>query len=379
MFGKSWRFLPRFGKSTRRARFSFCQTLAKSDEICQGLAKRIFGFPMKNLSSIFRFSVSALALVLCACGREESAPTFPDAPAPGEKGAAVAARFSPDEIRIGETAWLEATVVRDADARVAFPPPPAGLERAEGRETPPAEVVPREDGKVEERTQLPYTSFEVTNFVWEGTASLERADGTKEEIDWPFLALSVVTSLAEGENELRGADLTLAKRPRGKITWKAVLAGALAALLAAGAAAWFLLRRKKLDNGPPPPPPVPAHVVALRALDALESENLPARGEAERFYVVLSGIWRTYLKGRFGLSAPEKTTRELLRLKAFREQLSLDNRQQVEAFLEEADKVKFARDTSDAPSMERAFAAAKGFVERTAEPERPAEPESGNA
>jgi hypothetical protein len=122
-------------------------------------------------------------------------------------------------------------------------------------------------------------------------------------------------------------------------------------------------------------------VIALRGLDALEKEGYPARGEAEKFYVSLSDIWRKYLKGRFGLSAPEKTTNELLRLPAFRETLSLANRRKIEAFLEEADKVKFARDESDAPSMDRAFAAAKDFVLETAP--RPEPPEgtgsAGNA
>lgn len=333
---------------------------------------------MKTLPGFFRFSVLLPALLLGACGRDASAPSFPDPPAPGESGAAVAARFAPAEIRVGETAWLEATVVRDADARVVFPPPPAGLERAEGREIPPAAAVPRADGKVEERTRLPYTSFEVTNFVWEGTAAVERADGSKEETAWPFLALSVATSLAEGENELHGADMALAKRPRGKRPWMAVLAGALAALLAAGAAARFFLRRKKLDNVPPPPP-VPPHVFALRGLEELEKEGYPARGEAEKFYVALSGIWRTYLKGRFAISAPEKTTNELLRLEAFRKTLSPANRRKTEAFLEEADKVKFARGEADAPSMLRAFAAAKAFVLETAP--RPETPDgtAGNA
>ena len=311
---------------------------------------------------------------------DASAPSFPPAPAPEETGAAVAARFSPAEIRVGETAWLEATIVRDADARVVFPPPPEGLERAEGREIPPAAALPRADGKVEERRRLPYTSFEVTNFVWEGTATVERADSSKEEVAWPFLALSVATSLAEGESELHGADLALAKRPRGKWPWKALLAGALAALLAAGAAARFFLRQKRLDTSPPPPPPMPPHLLALRGLEALEKAGYPERGEAEKFYVALSGIWRTYLKGRFAISAPEKTTNELLRLPAFRETLSPVNRQKTEAFLEEADKVKFARGEADGPSMLRAFAAAKAFVLETApQPEAPDGPAGGNA
>jgi hypothetical protein len=39
MFGKKRVLLPSIGKSTRRALFPFCQTLAKSGRICQALAK----------------------------------------------------------------------------------------------------------------------------------------------------------------------------------------------------------------------------------------------------------------------------------------------------------------------------------------------------
>jgi len=337
---------------------------------------------MKSIPSLLHGSrsipVLALAAFLAACGGEKPPAPYPEVPDVAGKEAALAARFSPEEIRVGETAWLEATVVRDANARVVFPEAPKGMERAEGVETPPVLVAEREDGKLEERVRVPFTSFEITNFLWEGSAALERADGSKGEIDWPFLALSVVTSLSEGETDMRAADLTLAKRERTGFAWKTALAAALLLVLAGGVLV-FLLRRRKDAPDTPPPPPEPAHVVALRALDTLQSENLPARGEAERFYVALSDIWRGYLKGRFGLSAPEKTTRELLRLEAFRERLSLENRQSVEAFLEEADKVKFARDTSDAPSMNRAFAAAKAFVLRTAEQDAPAEGPTGNA
>jgi hypothetical protein len=40
MFGKFGVFLPNIGKSSRRAVFEFCQSLAKFHEICQPLAKR---------------------------------------------------------------------------------------------------------------------------------------------------------------------------------------------------------------------------------------------------------------------------------------------------------------------------------------------------
>ena len=42
MFGKNGPNLPNIGKSIRRAIFKFCQPLAKSEEICQALAKRSF-------------------------------------------------------------------------------------------------------------------------------------------------------------------------------------------------------------------------------------------------------------------------------------------------------------------------------------------------
>ena len=41
MFGKNAWILPNIGKTTRRAIFNFCQTLAKFAQICQTLAKRI--------------------------------------------------------------------------------------------------------------------------------------------------------------------------------------------------------------------------------------------------------------------------------------------------------------------------------------------------
>jgi hypothetical protein len=39
MFGKFRVVLPSIGKSTRRARKAFCQCLAKTEQICQTLAK----------------------------------------------------------------------------------------------------------------------------------------------------------------------------------------------------------------------------------------------------------------------------------------------------------------------------------------------------
>jgi hypothetical protein len=41
MFGKNGPNLPNIGKAIRRARDTFCQTLAKTEEICQTLAKRV--------------------------------------------------------------------------------------------------------------------------------------------------------------------------------------------------------------------------------------------------------------------------------------------------------------------------------------------------
>ena len=91
------------------------------------------------------------------------------------------------------------------------------------------------------------------------------------------------------------------------------------ALLAVLFAKW-LLRRWNNRNGEEPPVQQPkailqpAHITALQALNRLKAEEGWTQGSAKEVQAEASLILRTYLEGRFGLPAAERTTEEIAHL-----------------------------------------------------------------
>jgi len=119
----------------------------------------------------------------------------------------------------------------------------------------------------------------------------------------------------------------------------------------------------------------PAHEVALEALSQLRRTSLLTEGRHEDYYVRLSGIVRNYVEGRFALRAPEMTTEEFLAAVGRGETLGGEHRGALGGFLSEADLVKFARHVPSESDAERAYTAAREFVESTAPREEAGAPE----
>ncbi len=130
-------------------------------------------------------------------------------------------------------------------------------------------------------------------------------------------------------------------------------------VLIAGVVVWRRRRR-------PEPPPRPAHELAWEALRRLAAQKLLEAGEVERFFVVLSAILREYVERRFGVRAPERTTREFLGEVASHSRLT-DHRERLSAFLVLADRVKFARHEPEEARIQEAFDTTRAFVETTQE------------
>lgn len=146
--------------------------------------------------------------------------------------------------------------------------------------------------------------------------------------------------------------------PRGGISpWWASLA-AIPLLLAAG----VLVARRKRKG----PPPRPAHEIAFEALRCLAAAGLLEKDEVERFFVVLSAILREYVERRFGVRAPELTTKEFLD-EASRDRRLSGHRTALSDFLTLADRVKFARFSPEEADVKAAFDRARDFVETTRE------------
>ncbi len=124
-----------------------------------------------------------------------------------------------------------------------------------------------------------------------------------------------------------------------------------------------LLLRKRRSRAAPPRP---AHEIAWESLRRLVALNLVEQGEVERFFVILAAILREYVERRFGVRAPERTTEEFLREASKHPDLAA-HRSELGAFLQVADRVKFARMAPEEEDIQQAFGRARSFIEATAE------------
>jgi len=156
----------------------------------------------------------------------------------------------------------------------------------------------------------------------------------------------------------------------------------LLGLLLLGAALFGLKRLlahygKGLGDLFKPAPPLPPHVVAIRALEALHHRKLWQNGRFKQYYSELTDILRTYLAGRYGIGAMEKTSDEII--EALRtlseEELPKKASMDLTAILRDADLVKFAKAEPDAEQNENDYTKAYYFVEETKEQEE--EPSEG--
>jgi len=143
-------------------------------------------------------------------------------------------------------------------------------------------------------------------------------------------------------------------------------AGLLAAL-ALAAVVFFIRRRRKKRAGRAREVTAaiyetPAET-ARRKLADLEAGS-PA--EPAAFYFRLTGIFREFLKGRFGLGAPEMTTEELVpKLPAL--DLDREVKERAREFLHFADAVKFARQQCDESQRAGHLSFVREMVSRTSE------------
>lgn len=123
-------------------------------------------------------------------------------------------------------------------------------------------------------------------------------------------------------------------------------------------------RGKRISDLFKPAPPVPAHIVAIEALEKLHGEKLWQNDKHKLYYSGLSDILRTYLAGRFEVGAMEMTTDEIddaLRT------IEIEQKQKMNllSVLRDADLVKFAKATPEAEENELAYHKAYHFVEET--------------
>lgn len=114
----------------------------------------------------------------------------------------------------------------------------------------------------------------------------------------------------------------------------------------------------------------PPHVRAIRELEQIEAEKLWQNGKHKLYYTRLTDVVREYIEDRYGISAMEMTSQELMQaLKSIN--LSDRDRKRLEMLLPLSDLVKFAKWNTSADENSDAYNCAYYFVEDTKEVEEP--------
>jgi hypothetical protein len=151
-----------------------------------------------------------------------------------------------------------------------------------------------------------------------------------------------------------------------------------AILLVVALAGFFLVWRRRRRRSAALLPAQPPHLLALSELERL-ARRLPAdRPGTEEFYVRLAQILRHYVAGRFGLSAPTRTTEELLTAVATTGGPLAARGPLIGTILGNCDLVKFARAQPTPTAAPGNLHQARTFVEQTAEPTILVEPGAAN-
>lgn len=247
----------------------------------------------------------------------------------------------PLEVKLGEPLVLEITAIAERDT-VLFPPmlPAVGTFEL-GPVLPGREEV----NGPQKRVTWRWTIVPVRMGI-EKVPGIEIPYRTPSNVEGS-VKTAPVRVMIRGflENE---ADPALGKAPLpvDVITTNWALVWALSvggALVFAALATWIILLalRSRFDKLRPAPPPRPAIEVAIERLDAIDRASGAELDGALRLARTIDAL-REYLSGRYSIDALEMTSRELIATLPSLDLKTVAPRE-IEALLDDADLVKFAR------------------------------------
>jgi LPXTG-motif cell wall-anchored protein len=121
-------------------------------------------------------------------------------------------------------------------------------------------------------------------------------------------------------------------------TWYYVGGGILLLLLLI----YLLARKKKKTKVAPVVLEDDPFTAALKQLDQLQKQNLPAKGEIKSYYSRLTDIFRVYVEKRIGIQSQQKTTEDLV-VQLRVSKLNKEELSQLSQALRLSDFVKFAK------------------------------------
>jgi hypothetical protein len=260
---------------------------------------------------------------------------------------------------------------------VTYPPfdlMDANIKPLEIKERSPLETIKLQGGKVQKLSFLA-VSWEPGKYNFSPlTIPYKDPSGKSGTIKLPGRSLTVVSLLPKDKTstQLLKLDVKDLKGPVGLPPRLVILWWSLAGigLIALGWLLYHLLhKRLAKDTGSVTGsiPSEPAHIIALRRLEAIRATNYIASGDFKTFYSELSECAREYLENRFQIRALEMTTEEFLIYVSSSRCLKLEYEVILKEFMKFSDLVKFAKHLPGVEEADHSLEIIRQFIETTKE------------
>jgi hypothetical protein len=216
--------------------------------------------------------------------------------------------------------------------------------------------------------------------IWERTDKLTLMTYLDGKVELPAISAKVQVP-KQGELEVRSAVITLevdpklnkkgeleagvrdVKNPIWMISIWQILLAVLVALILLFIIAWYSQKAGLLDLSQKHELARPPEETAREKLKALKNSPLLESGNFKEYYIELTNILRSYLEGRYSISALDRTTSELMK-----ELKHILERKDIATFrdlLERSDVIKFAKGSPDYKEIELDWNSVSDFVEKT--------------
>ncbi|MBO5692496.1 MAG: hypothetical protein J6R74_00970 [Tidjanibacter sp.] len=280
------------------------------------------------------------------------------------------AHFEPQQVLLGDHFDLVMEVEAQEGFAVAFPDLAEGF--AEGRiellNEGGVDTVFHREGRYGLRKRYKLTSFEPSNYMLDSLGVLSVSPEGK--VDTLMQQVGLVASVAMIPIDTTQTTIYDIKRPMkapiyfgefsGYLLWTVLALAAVAGLV-------YLIVRRLAGRGlggERAKPSEPPHIVAIRRLESLHNQKLWQNGRLKEYYSLLTDILRDYLDGRFGVSAMEMTSEEIIvALRGL--DIMPKQYEALSRLLRESDLVKFAKYVPEQEYHEEAYLAVYYFVEES--------------
>ena len=282
-------------------------------------------------------------------------------------GDTLQSRISRDSILIGDQIeWsLDFSLAPGEEVRISKPgeTPVPGVEALSELAL---DTLSRKDGILQLRGHVTLTSFDSGSYdLPQLFVLLGRTDGSVDTLAYHGPHLEVTTIPIDTATfqpyDIKG-------QIRYPLTFKEVLPWIGLALLLAALVwllvRWIRLRRQNRDFFGKPVVKDPPHIVALRSLEKTRSQKLWQAGKQKQFYTQVTDALRQYIAERYGISALEQTSAEMLH-ELSGQDIPPALYDQLKELFTTADFVKFAKHAATDQENENAIPTAIRFVNET--------------